>query len=434
MANLIVHGGRRISGRIVPSANKNAVLPILCASLLTDEPVTLRGLPDITDARQILALFERLGSEVKADFASGMLELRHPSGLNARAARLPEGMRSSIMLIPPMLARLGEARIEGDVKGCSLGVREIDPHIEVFQTFGVEVAGEDGALALSNKSRNGRPYAAASHWLDYASVTTTENFILCAVLADGVSTLTNAASEPHVQELCAFLAKMGAKIDGVGTSRLTITGVPRLAGAEHDFAEDFHEIATFMALGAITGGEVAVRNAHPEQFPLIDRTFGKFGVAVTHRDGWSSARAEGPLKVVQPFTAYILPKVEAAPWPYLPVDLLPIFIALGARAEGQMMFWNKVYEGALGWTSELAKFGAHAVSCDPHRVITFGVKHLSPAKVESPYIIRVAIALLMLAASIEGASTILNADPIKRAHPKFVENLISLGAQVEWAS
>jgi len=125
--------------------------------------------------------------------------------------------------------------------------------------------------------------------------------------------------------------------------------------------------------------------------------------------------------------------VEAAPWPYLPVDLLPIFIALGAKADGEMLFWNKVYEGALGWTSELAKFGAHALQCDPHRVITFGGKQLGPATVESPYIIRVAIALLMLAASIEGQSTILNADPIRRAHPRFVENLIALGADVEWA-
>jgi UDP-N-acetylglucosamine 1-carboxyvinyltransferase len=433
LANLIVRGGRPLNGRVIPSANKNAVLPILCATLLTDQPITLRGVPDITDARQILALFERLGSEVDMDFDTGVLRLRHAGALNVEAARLPEGMRSSIMLIPALLARLGEARIEGDVKGCTLGVREIDPHIEVFQTFGVEVTPERGALALSNSSLNGRPFAAASHWLDYASVTTTENFVLCAAAAQGTSTLTNAASEPHVQEFCAFLAKMGAKIEGAGTSRLVVEGVERLGGAEHDFTEDFHEITTFLALGAITGGEVSVRNAHPEQFPLIDRTFGKFGVEIRHENGWSSSRAAGPLKIVHPFTAYILPKVEAAPWPYLPVDLLPIFIALGARAEGEMLYWNKVYEGALGWTSELAKFGAHALSCDPHRVITFGGKPLAPATVESPYIIRVAIALLMLAASIDGASKILNADPVRRAHPRFVENLIALGADVEWA-
>ena len=429
MSSLIVRGGRPLRGRIIPSANKNAVLPILCATLLTDEPVTLRGVPDITDVNQILGLFRALGSEVDLDAETRVLRLRHGAVGAGAAARLPEGMRSSIMLIPPMIARFGEARIEGEVKGCTLGAREIDPHIEVFQTFGAEISEEEGALVMSRAGR----FRAADHWLDYASVTTTENFVLCAVKAAGVSQLTNAACEPHVQEFCAFLQLMGARITGVGASRLTIEGVERLGGADYAFAEDFHEIATFLALGAITGGEVMVRNANPEQFPLIDRAFAKFGVETIHKDGWSSSRLDGPLRVRTPFTAYILPKIEAAPWPYLPVDLLPIFVALGARAEGQMLYWNKVYEGALGWTSELAKFGAHALQCDPHRVITFGGKTLAPAQVESPYIIRVAIALLMVAASIEGQSTILNADPIRRAHPRFVENLTAIGADVEWA-
>ncbi len=429
MAKLIVRGGRRLEGRITPSANKNAVLPILCATLLTDEPVTLRGVPDITDVRQILDFFATLGSEVTWEPASGVARLRHAGAHPGAAIRLPQGMRSSIMLIPPLLARFGEAKIAGEVKGCTLGAREIDPHIEVFEAFGVEVEAEDDALALRLPAR----FGAASHWLDYASVTTTENFALCAALARGEARLMNAASEPHVQEFCTFLALMGARIEGSGTSRLTVEGVQRLGGADFTFAEDFHEIATFLALGAITGGAVEVRNAQPEQFPLIDRAFAKFGVTVRHQHGWSSARADGPLKVKPPFTSYILPKIEAAPWPYLPVDLLPIFVALGALAEGEMLFWNKVYEGALGWTSELAKFGAHALQCDPHRVITFGGRPLGPATVESPYIIRVAIALLMVAASIPGESTILNADPIRRAHPRFVENLAALGADVEWA-
>lgn len=429
MSNLIVHGGRPLRGRITPSANKNAVLPILCATLLTDEPVILRNVPDITDVQQILGCFEALGSGVAWDKAAQVLRLDHSTARRLTGASLPEGMRSSIMLIPPLLARFGESRLEGEVKGCTLGAREIDPHIEVFQTFGVTVAEQGDALALTLA----RPFRAATHWLDYASVTTTENFVLCAVTARGVSQLTNAACEPHVQEFCAFLSLMGARIEGMGASRLTVEGVERLAGADYTFAEDFHEIATFLALGAITGGEVAVRNARPEQFPLIDRAFAKFGVEIGHKDGWSCCKPDGPLRVRAPFTSYILPKIEAAPWPYLPVDLLPVFVALGARAEGQMLFWNKVYEGALGWTSELAKFGAHALQCDPHRVITFGGKPLYPARVESPYIIRVAIALLMLAASIEGQSVILNADPIRRAHPRFVENLTAIGAQVEWA-
>ena len=177
-----------------------------------------------------------------------------------------------------------------------------------------------------------------------------------------------------------------------------------------------------------------MQNGSVEQFPLLDRTFAKFGVEVTHENGFSRARVDGKLKVREPFTSNILTKVEAAPWPYVPADLLPIFIALGVRAEGQVMFWNKVYDGALGWHAELGKFGAHALLCDPHRLITWGGKPLTPAVVESPYIIRVAIALFMLAASIEGESTILNAAPIQRAHPKFVENLNALGADVSWVA
>lgn len=425
----MVRGGRALRGRITPSANKNAVLPILCATLLTDEPVTLRNLPDITDVRQILEFFAEIGSEASWDPASGVARIRHAGARLAPSARLPQGMRSSIMLIPPLLARFGGARIAGEVKGCTLGAREIDPHIEVFEAFGAQVEAEADALSLRLAGR----FRAASHWLDYASVTTTENFALCAATASGTSQLMNAASEPHVQEFCAFLKLMGVGIEGSGASRLEVEGRQPLGGADYAFAEDFHEIATFLALGAITGGEVEARNAQPRQFPLIDRAFGKFGVAVAHEGGWSRARAEGPLRVKPPFTSYILPKIEAAPWPYLPVDLLPIFVALGALAEGEMLFWNKVYEGALGWTSELAKFGAHALQCDPHRVVTFGGRPLGPATVESPYIIRVAIALLMVAASVPGESVILNADPIRRAHPRFVENLVDLGADVEWA-
>ncbi|WP_400766190.1 UDP-N-acetylglucosamine 1-carboxyvinyltransferase [Methylosinus sporium] len=429
MAHLIVHGGRPLSGRIIPSANKNAVLPILCATLLTREPLRIHGVPEITDVKKILELFRTLGSDVRMDFATGLLELRHEgTRFDPSIHRLPAEMRSSIMLAPPLLARFGVARIEDDVKGCTLGAREIDPHIEVLKSFGATIERSDDSLVI----RSDGPLRATRHWLDYASVTTTENFVLCAALASGQSKLNNAASEPHVQEFCAFMETLGARISGIGTSQLTIDGVDSLSGGEFHLTEDFHEVATFLALGAITGGGVEVKNSAPDQFPLIDRTFAKFGVHVVHEDGWSKTKANGPLKVAEPFTRNVLQKVEAAPWPYLPVDLLPIFIALGVKAEGSVMFWNKVYDGALGWTGELSKFGAHVFLSDPHRLIAFGGKPLVPAQVESPYIIRVAIALLMLAASIEGRSMIHNATPIKRAHPRFVENLRMLGAEVEW--
>ena len=429
MSNLIVHGGAPLRGRIVPSANKNAVLPVLCATLLTSEPLRLKGVPDITDVRKILEIFRTLGSEVRMDHASGTLDLHHrETAFDSGLHRLPEEMRSSIMLVPPLLARFNVARLEDNVKGCTLGVREIDPHVDVFRRFGGVVERAEGSLLIRSAGR----LTPTDHWLDYASVTTTENFVLCAASAAGTSTLTNAASEPHVQEFCRFMAMMGTRIDGMGTSRLTVHGGQPLAGGEFTFDEDFHEITTFLALGAITGGDVVVRNSAPGNFPLIDRTFAKFGVEITHEDGWSRASAPGRLKVQTPFTSNVLTKVEAAPWPYFPVDLLPIFIALGVRAQGNALFWNKVYDGALGWTGELSKFGAHVFSSDPHRVITFGGDALVPAVVESPYIIRVAIALFIVAASVEGRSEIRNATPIRRAHPHFVENLRKLGAQVEW--
>ena len=429
MSNLIVHGGTPLSGRIVPSANKNAVLPILCATLLTREPVRLLGIPEITDVRKILEIFRQLGSEVNVDYATNVLEVHHrATEFDPQRHHLPEEMRSSIMLVPGLLSRFGVARIENDVQGCTLGVREIDPHVEVMQRFGATVERRRDSLLM----RADGSLRANHHWLDYASVTTTENFVLCAALASGTSTLMNAASEPHVQEFCAFMRMLGAQIEGVGTSRLTVHGVGRLGGGEFRFAEDFHEAVTFMALGAVTGGSIEVKNSAPEQFPLIDRTFAKFGVDIVHEAGWSRAVVDGKLRVREPFTRNILQKVEAAPWPYLPVDLLPVFVALGVKAEGSMMYWNKVYEGAMGWTSELSKFGAHSFLADPHRVVTFGGKTLSPAEVESPYIIRVAIALLMVAASIPGRSVIKNAAPVRRAHPRFAENIRALGAQIEW--
>ena len=431
MSNLIVHGGTPLRGRITPSANKNAVLPVLCATLLSREPLRLLGVPDITDVRKILEIFRTFGSFVQMDHATGTLDLHHKETLfDATHHRLPEEMRSSIMLVPPLLARFGVARLEDNVKGCTLGVREIDPHVDVFRSFGGQVERAEGSLLI----RSTGPLTPTDHWLDYASVTTTENFVLCATSASGTSTLTNAASEPHVQEFCRFMVGLGARIEGVGTSKLTVHGGQPLRGGEFRFDEDFHEITTFLALGAITGGEVVVRNSAPGNFPLIDRTFAKFGVQITHQDGWSRASRSGPLKVQTPFTSNVLTKVEAAPWPYFPVDLLPIFIALGVCAQGNAMFWNKVYDGALGWTGELSKFGAHVFLSDPHRLITFGGNPLTPAVVESPYIIRVAIALFMVAASIEGRSEIRNATPIRRAHPRFVENLRSLGVQVEWTS
>ncbi len=428
MADLIIHGGKPLSGTITPSGNKNSVLPILCATLLTDAKVVLRNVPHITDVEKLVTFFTEQGSAVAWDRAAGTLTLDH-SGFDAGRlnGELPAGMRSSVLLFAPLLQRMKKITLPTNAKGCSLGIRELDPHLEILEKLGAKIT-HNGDLRMSLKGR----FRGARHWPDYMSVTATENFVMAAVLAEGESVLLNAASEPHVQDLCAVLAGMGAKITGLGTSQLTVTGVAKLKGGVFTINSDHHEVVTFLALGAITGGEVRVKHSLPHHFDLINRSFAKLGVQIDYEGDTAIVRRRQKLVVTEPFTSNLLPKIEAAPWPYFPVDLLPVMIALAVRAEGTVMFWNKVYEGGFTWMSELSKFGAHIVVSDPHRITVFGAKPLRPATAEAPYIIRAAVALYMVAASIPGKSVVKNADTIRRAHPNFVENLRSLGASVEW--
>ncbi len=428
MADLIVNGGKPLSGTITPSGNKNSALPILCATLLTDAPVRLVNVPAITDVDKLVAFFSEQGSRIVWDKSAGTMTLDHSGFDGARLqGELPSGMRSSVLLFAPLLQRLKRIALPTNAKGCSLGIRELDPHLEILEKLGAKVS-HNGNLTLALKGR----FRGARHWPDYMSVTATENFVMAAVLAEGTSTLLNAASEPHVQDLCGVLVGMGAQISGLGTSQLTITGVKRLAGGTFTINTDYHEVVTFLALGAITGGEVKVRHSLPHHFDLITRSFEKLGVRVEHRGDTALVRRRQRLVIEAPFTSNLLPKIEAAPWPYFPVDLLPCMIALSVRAQGAIQFWNKVYEGGFTWMPELSKFGAHVVVSDPHRIIVFGDRPLRPAVVDAPYIIRAAVALYMVAASIPGRSVVKNADTIKRAHPHFVENLRSLGADVEW--
>lgn len=428
MADLIVQGGKPLSGTIVPSGNKNSVLPIFCASLLTDEPVILRNVPDITDLNKLVDFLSSQGSQIVWDRAAATMHIDH-SGFRPTLAddELPADMRSTVLLFPSLLRRLRRITLLANAKGCSLGVREIDPHLEILAALGATVAhGDPLIIALPSG------FTAARHWCDYMSVTVTENFAMAAALASGTSTLINAASEPHVQDLCAALVAMGACIEGIGTSMLRIEGVTALHGADITINSDYHEIVTFLALGAITGGEVRVTKALPHHFDLITRAFAKLGVVIEHEGDSVVVRRGQKLLIENPYTSNLLQKIEAAPWPYFSVDLLPLMIALSTRATGTIHFWNKVYENGFSWIPELAKFGAHAVVSDPHRLIVFGDRPLRPAVVESPYIIRAAVALAMVAASIPGKSTVRNAEIIRRAHPRFVENLQSLGAEMEW--
>ncbi|MGV8952841.1 MAG: UDP-N-acetylglucosamine 1-carboxyvinyltransferase [Cypionkella sp.] len=427
MADLIVDGGHPVSGTIRPSGNKNAVLPMLCATLLTDEEVTLQNVPEISDIDKLVEYFRSKGSRVERNLARQTLTIQHDfAAFETSDAELPVGIRAAVLLLAPVIVRSGGLKFDTEAKGCALGVREIDPHLEFIERFGSQIVGTHPYRI----ERNGA-VKATDIWPDYASVTATETFAMIAAVADGTSTMTNAASEPHVQALCLMLQAMGAKIDGLGTSRLTFHGVERLGGTVARVPDDHHEVATFLAIGAVTGGRLKVETDMAPQMTLILRQFGKLGLQFEVEEdgvtatGWTR-------KITEPYTAEMLPKIEAAPWPYFPADLLPHVIGISVGCSGDIMFWNKVYEGALGWSSELLKFGARVHLSDPHRLIVFGGNTLRPATVEAPYIIRVVLALLLSAIQIEGQSRIKNADPIRRAYPHFVEKLSALGARIRW--
>lgn len=431
MSDLIVRGGNKLSGEITPAGNKNSALPILCASLLTNEDVTIKNFPDLTDVQKLIELMISMGSQIEWDKKNCILKINNSHFKdNLGNNGFPMGMRGAILLIGPLVTRMQHIEVKKEIGGCSLGIRELDPHLEVLNGLGVMTEEKDSILTITSPRR----LSGGKLWQDYMSVTTTENFIMASSKAKGVSTMTNAASEPHVQDLCNFLISMGAKISGVGTSTLEITGVEELHSTEFSISSDHHEITTLLALGAMTGGEIRVNNAEPEFFPLINKTFNKFGVKIEYEGDTAIVKPVSKLVIQEPYTKNMLQKIEAAPWPYFPADLIQLMIALAVKSEGNIMFWNKLYEGGFFWIQEMMKFGAHIVMCDPYRIIVFGDKPLSPATVDSPNIIRATVALMMVALTIKGESLIRNADSIKRAHPNFVENLQKLGADISWAN
>jgi len=429
MSNLLVRGGNVLSGEITPAGNKNSALPLLCGSLLTNEDVVINNFPDLTDVQKLIELLMSMGSKIEWDKERNVLKINNSDFKNDLGDNgFPMGMRGAILLLGPLVTRMKHIEVKKEIGGCSLGIRELDPHLEILQGLGVTINEQQNTLLIDSPEK----LQAGKLWQDYMSVTTTENFVMAATKAKGVSVMTNAASEPHVQDLCNFLVSMGAKIEGIGTSTLTITGVEELHGTDFTVSSDHHEITTLLALGAMTGGEIRVNNAEPEFFPLIVKAFKKFGVEIEYEGETAIVKPTGELVIQEPYTKNMLQKIEAAPWPYFPADLIQLMIALAVKSKGNIMFWNKLYEGGFFWIQEMMKFGAHIVMCDPYRIIVFGDKPLSPATVDSPNIIRATVALMMVALTIKGESVIQNADSIKRAHPNFVENLQKLGADISW--
>ncbi len=422
-----VKGGQKLHGEISPSGSKNSAVAILPATLLFNEPVTLKNIPDIKDVVMLVNILQKLGSKINWNKDAGVMNIDNSRISFAKVNKEDwNTMRGTSLLWGPMLSRFKKIEFDGLPGGCTLGFRTLDPHFKAFKSLGVKILETEGSIKMNSEHAS-----ANSFWLTEMSPTATENALMLAATLKGRTKIIGAASEPQVQDLCNFLNASGAKITGVGSSILEIEGVTGLNATEHSLFSDHYEIATFLAMAAITGGSVRVKNAQPELFVMINDTFLKFGVEVRY-DGTTAYIDEGQKISVKCDGDRNLLVVKAQPWPGLPVDLLPLFIpmALSSNA-GQTLFHNWMYDSGLFWTSELAKLGANIVMCDPHRIMVISGEKLKADTLEAPYIIRATVAMVMAAMIAEGESTILNADALYRGHPHFSENLRSLGADIQ---
>jgi UDP-N-acetylglucosamine 1-carboxyvinyltransferase len=419
---LIIEGGYPLRGALVPSGNKNAALPAMAACLLTDEPVVLHNVPDIQDVWTMEELLTEIGVEIER---LGSHTLR----LHAHDVRMPafdrekfRRIRGSILLAGPMLARAGWVELPppgGDV----IGRRRVDTHFTAFRALGAEVKADE-TFRLEARQLRGEDIL-----LDEASVTGTENAVMAAVLAQGTTVIRNAASEPHVQDLCQLLNQLGARIEGVGSNLLTIQGVDHLHGGEFTIGPDYMEVGSYIAMTAMTGGEVRIRDAAPHHLRMIRFVFERLGVRVEVEGDDVVVPADQSLAVV-PDVGGAIPTIKDAPWPAFPADLMSIAIALATQVEGTVLFHEKMFESRLYFLDNLIFMGARIVLCDPHRCVVQGPSPLHGDVLVSPDI-RAGITLLGAALCAEGQSIIRNVEQIDRGYEKVEEKLQRLGAHVE---
>ena len=421
----VIEGGVPLRGEIFPSGNKNAALPTLAAVLLTDEPVTLRNLPAIRDVETMAELLGVLGVNVeRVDAKTWRLQAQNvciPTGDMDRD--LFRAIRGSILIAGPLLARLCDLIIPapgGDV----IGRRRVDTHFMAFQKLGADVDVVDGCFVLKADKLVGTDIL-----LDEASVTGTENAVMAAVLAEGTTIIRNAASEPHVQDLCKMLNAMGAKISGISTNALVIEGVERLHGVDFTVSSDHIEVGSYIALAAATRGELLIRNAVPEHLRMTLLHLERLGVTTEVRGDDLFVPAEQSLEIV-PDMGGAIPSIADAPWPAFPADLMSIALVLATQSKGVIIFHEKMFESRLFFVDKLIPMGARIVLCDPHRALVYGPSHLHGDEMESPDI-RAGMAMLIAALAADGTSTINNIRQIDRGYERIEEKLRPLGARIE---
>ena len=422
MEQFIIEGGRPLNGIVRPSGNKNAALPLLAACLLTDQPVVMRNVPTIRDVltmRQLLldvgATIEEIDSHtLRID--AGNLSNREPNPDLCRA------IRASMLLAGPMLARVGQITLPppgGDV----IGRRRLDTHLLAFEAMGAE-ANFNGRFELKTSGLHG-----ADILLDEASVTGTENAMMAAVLAKGATQIRNAASEPHVQELCLFLNQLGARISGIGSNTLTIDGVPALHGGEFTIGPDYLEVVSFIGAAAVTGGSLRIENAGPQYLDMISLVFRRLGVEWQVDGADLVVPANQSLSVV-PDLGGAIPEIKTNVWPAFPTDLTSIAIAVATQAKGSILFHDWMHSGRMYFIDKLVGMGARIILCDPHRCLVQGPNRLMGERLESPDI-RAGMSLLLAALCAQGTSIIRNIGQIERGYERIDEKLRALGASIQ---
>jgi len=419
-----VIGGYPISGKITPSGNKNAALPIISASLLTDEKIILTNIPNISDVSVQFNILKKLGANIDYNRKKHRAIIKADK-INTYKLEKQDVLktRGSILFLGALIGRKGKAQVWSP-GGCSLGKRPVDNYLLALEKLGAKIEVEENCYKVDATNLQG-----ARVWQTEKAVTGTENTIMAAVLTKGETVIINAASEPHIQDLCKFLNKMGAKITGIGSDTLHIVGVNELHGTEYEISYDFMEVATFIVAAGITGGELIIENIDTSHMEMILNEFAKLGLRAKITKNSIYIPPNQSLKI-RSYLDGTMNKIECLPWPGFQADVLQFAITLATQAKGKILIHDKMYEGRLFYVSELISMGAEIFMADPHRIIVFGPTKLKGRVLKSPDI-RAGMSLLLAALAAEGESIIERGEIIERGYENIEEKFRSLGANIK---
>lgn len=423
MTSFKIRGGKKLSGRIKPIGNKNAILKMIPATLLSNQPVTLTNVPAISDVDVMLDIMRDLGSKIEY-LDNSTIKIHTPQILTTEIDPIKaKKLRASNMFLGPLLAREGSVT---NVKpgGDKIGPREMNAHFDGFVQLGAKLTIIDNdSYKLEGQIKGNEIF------LYEPSVTATENIILASTLADGITTILNAASEPHVQSLCEMLNKMGAKISGIGSSTLTIQGVDKLHGCEHEVPPDHIYIGTFIVIAAVTGGEIVIEGVNHEDMRPILYLYEKLGLKYTLENKNLTIHSNQQLKIED--VEWARSKgIYSQPWPCFPTDMMSVAIVLATQTEGSILFFEKMYPGRMFFANYLNGMGANIILADPHRIVVNGKSNLYGTVLSSPDL-RAGMAYVTAALCANGESTIQNIEHIERGYPKLDEIIKSLGGDIE---